>query len=411
MNPSPRVPPEICSIILEYLPAKVLAGLCCLSKDFRGIAESVLYRTVDVAAASSVLPLMIWCATVSKSTGQHLAREARVLRLVCPLLDGDIKRLHGALDLCVNLKQLHLDIYHDRTLLVDTPTLEFLASSSCPFRLTHFTMDALLSSNYFSSTGAKFWTSSFTSDLRALSIPRCSVHKFQVPDLSGLHRIVSLSLPARSLQWVLPAARKRQWLLESVQLFMAYNDVQELRFLAEYSNTLKTLSLIRDLTSTVPAADMMRAVAKWVPGIMALHITETGANKGRRREASLHPVMPLFPSLRELVLQFHRANAIDFEDPTPPPPAPPNNLRRSARNAAPPPLPPAPLKMDRPGERQIIGEVLMNAFPQLQRFELGVELRSKWQTSLFTRYPSGDGVECMEVQGRLWDAKQSFSDS
>ncbi|KAF7303991.1 hypothetical protein MIND_00630300 [Mycena indigotica] len=399
-------PPEVALLILSQVPQRTLVALCSLSKALRGVAEAALYRSASVGAEG----LKGWCSAI---IGSEKGKEARVLTIALPngqIPASNAARLQSALERCGNLRQLHVLQAGDYLITVkDDPQLwPLLTALSC--RLTHFTVVAPFTSHNIAVAAVRFFA---TQNLTAISLPNCSVK--HPPDLSCLPSVVSLSITAKAFEAVQPAVKG--WKLQNVQLYMTFNDVQRLRFLAQHVATLTSLSLVRDPGSAVPTADMMTAIAKWVPGIERLCITETGTSQPRRDEPSLHHIMSRFPSLRKLVLQFHRTQITFFEDPDPPARAEPT--RRSARNAPAPAPPPAPLKLTRPGDRRKLGDALMAAFPQLDRLELGADvfvgavgLEKTWVTAVWARFPSGAGpgrVEWSEVAGRVWDAQTSFS--
>ncbi|KAF7303990.1 hypothetical protein MIND_00630100 [Mycena indigotica] len=423
MSASPRFPQEVVRLILCHLPQQELATMCTLSKTLRVVVEAALYRTAVVGPKA----LAGWCGAILDSEPDSgRARETRVLTLAMAdwLFTGSAKeQLQRALGACVNLRQLHVVLQAGQYFITakDDPQL-WLLFATLPCQLTHFTAVAPFMSQAISVASTRFFASPAAQTLTALSLPNCCPEN--TPDLSCLPNIVSLTMTAKGFEAARPS--EKGWELQSVQLYLTFNDVARLRLLAPHAATLTSLALVRDAGTPVPTTDMLVAIAQWVPGIQRLCITETGTIQPRRDEPVLHTALPLLPQLRELVLQFHRAQATFFVDPDPPVPRRPRALpiRRSTRHtSAPPDAPgpsgPAPLRLTRPADRRKLGALLMAAAPGLRRFELGADvfigpvdprLAQKWLTAVWARFPSEEeSVQHWEVRGRVWDAQSSFS--
>ncbi|KAJ7934895.1 hypothetical protein B0H13DRAFT_2481341 [Mycena leptocephala] len=267
-RPPMQLPPEICAKICEDVGRKDLVTLCRTSRLFGDQAQRLIYRTVDLGHRTP-RALRSWCSAVTHHS--HLAERVHALSLGLPAdlsFSSDAGKIARALSKCVNLKELaiHPDNYGSFGALYESrmSSIQGWIITKSPFRLTKF------SNSYFKTSFiAQFWTPQ--SEIRVLAIPTCTndfpVYDDQLPNLIALEIGDVRALPVdRPLQRI-----QLRW-----GRYVA-GSLDQLSALGRYSATLTTLNLLQtSVTQRISTRQIFETVARGLPGLRHLGITETG---------------------------------------------------------------------------------------------------------------------------------------
>ncbi|KAJ7232636.1 hypothetical protein B0H12DRAFT_1223150 [Mycena haematopus] len=262
-----QLPPEICAKICESVGRKDLVTLCRTCRLFGHQAQRLIYRTVDLSHRTP-RALRSWCSAVTRHP--ELAERVHALSLGLPSdlsFSSDAAKIARALSKCVNLKEL--SIHPDDSgpfgarYESKSSSIQGWIITKCPFRLTKF------SNSYFKlSFIAQFWTPQ--SDIRVLGIPTCTT-EFPLYD-DQLPNLIALEVGDVS---ALPVDRPLQRIQLRWGRYVAAS-LDQLSVLGRYSATLTTLNLLQTtVTQRISTRQILEKVARCVPGLLHLGITET----------------------------------------------------------------------------------------------------------------------------------------
>ncbi|KAJ7646587.1 hypothetical protein FB45DRAFT_1018901 [Roridomyces roridus] len=253
------LPPEICSIICDYVDVS-LAPLCRISPSFREQAQRTMYRTVDLEDCNMRL-VKSWCLAVTRHS--RLAERVRSLFLQLPvaLEPEDAAKLSRALALCVNLK--HLSVFQVPGLPSDVSVQTWMIED-CAFRLERF------SNSYFAlDTGIETFLDN-QAGMRVLSLPSPRDSEYLSFD-ERLNNLVAIDAP---LYMVLDIPEGRP--LERIQIHYDRSEyVDGLSELCRFAPTLKTLTVVREgMDWGSSTAAIIHQVAHALPDLQHLGINE-----------------------------------------------------------------------------------------------------------------------------------------
>ncbi|KAJ7762514.1 hypothetical protein B0H16DRAFT_1529060 [Mycena metata] len=360
------LPAEIYAIIFAEVEPSALAVLCRTCRHFLDQAQHILFHTIDLEG-HGMRATKSWCLAVTRHP--HLAQRVAALSLQLPevakLDPADGTKIHRALMLCVNLKELKVTF--EEILGGNHRSAGGWFINECPFRLTKF------NNLYFEQDWiAPFWRAQ--SELRVLSAPYCGPLTFSDEQLPNL-----VAVKVCDVQY-LPAGRP----LQRIEAPFPSSLDHYYSGLAQYSHSLTTLNLLRESADT-SIWHAVILIARVLPALVNFGITEVKRSE-RRSIAQSAPanIFQNFCRLETFVLLL--INVTRFRDPD------------SRRIYA----------MGHEGHLKDFGAAIMEACPTLRQTVLGSEVQLDRQLTCTLRRDL-HGAICSETGTTFdFDAMSKF---
>ncbi|KAF7317357.1 hypothetical protein HMN09_00472000 [Mycena chlorophos] len=256
------LPPEICSVICEYLHPTTLVPLCGLSRAFRGEAQRAVFRTVDLRDAPSAA-LKQWFTVVNAKPWFASYIESLSVRLPPPekfVLSPDAQKLAKAIEKCTKLTELavHVETPSNSFKKAATGIQTWLISS----RNTKFRLKTFANSYLRNDLLGAFWRNQ--PEIRILSLvgqnEPIRLWDDVLPQLVGLEVSHARALPLTPRP------------LQRIQI-MLWTFARDLPPVERFADTLTTLNLLDiDVWTSLPG--ILDFVAHGLPQLTHLGLAE-----------------------------------------------------------------------------------------------------------------------------------------